>query len=168
MTLGSHQMTVGKSQSYITPPVLLLPLGPFDTDPCTSTPQPWLIGTKFNFTERDDGLSRPWEGRVFVNPPFDTRGVHQWVERIGKHGRGILLVHVRPETSWFGLVWEYASGILFLRHRVNFYLPDGSRCPHNSGAPVCLASYGADDLQVLKSCKLDGVLVTEWNHGRRS
>src|SRR5262249_13132974 len=146
MTLGSHQATVGRSQSYITPPKILRPLGSFTTDPCCASPQPWYIGSKFNFTEHDDGLSREWVGRTFVNPPFDTRGVDRWVRRLAEHGHGTLLIHVRPETAWFALVWQHASGILFLRHRVNFFLPDGSRCPHNSGAPVCLASFGEEDL----------------------
>src|SRR5262245_41719199 len=119
MTLGSHQRTVGGSQSYITPPSILRELGPFVTDPCAANPQPWLIGMRYNFTERDDGLSREWCDRTFVNPPFDTRGVERWVCKLAEHNHGTLLTHVRPETDWFALVWKHASGILFLRHRVN-------------------------------------------------
>jgi DNA N-6-adenine-methyltransferase Dam len=163
MTLGSHQQYIGKCQVYITPKREILDeLGPFETDPCTADPQPWLIGTRFNFTERDDGLSRPWVGRVFCNPPFDTTGVDRWVRKLATHNHGTLLIHVRPETDWFQLIWEHASAVLLLRKRVNFYAPDGSRYRHNSGAPVCLASFGPEDLNILRSCRLDGVLLTSW------
>jgi hypothetical protein len=162
VTLGSHQKTVGTSQTYITPRDILSELGVFVTDPCCAIPQPWLIGTEFNYSVIDDGLSRRWTGRVFCNPPFDSRGVDDWVYRLAEHGHGTLLVHVRPETDWFSIIWQHASAVLLLRKRVRFCSTDGSRLPHNSGAPVCLASFGQEDLNVLRNCRLDGALLTSW------
>jgi hypothetical protein len=93
---------------------------------------------------------------------------------MAEHGRGVALLHVRPETEWFAPAWQSASGMLFLRKRVIFCKPDGSPQtisnpnskhfgkPANSGAPVALISFGARDLQCLRECGIDGFLVTEW------
>ena len=68
MTLGSHQRSVGKSQSWITPKHIIDALGPFDLDPCASDPRPWDCA-ECNLTTR--GLDLAWYGKVWLNPPFD-------------------------------------------------------------------------------------------------
>jgi len=84
MTLGSHQQTIGKSQSHFTPSWVLDRLGSFDLDPCAGSPRPWDIA-KINLTEKDNGLAQPWHGRVFLNPPFNQYQVGAWVERMAEH-----------------------------------------------------------------------------------
>ena len=139
MTLGSHQKSIGTSQSHFTPKWILEPLGPFDLDPCAGEPRPWDCAT-LNLTEADDGLAQPWHGRVFLNPPFDRRVAGLWVQKLADHGNGICLLHARTETAWFRPIWQHATAILFLDRRVRFC--DASGCPQaaNSGAPVCLAT----------------------------
>jgi hypothetical protein len=161
MTLGSHQTSIGKSQSHISPRWILDRLGEFDLDPAAAAPRPWDCAAT-NYTERDNGLAQPWHGRVFLNPPYDRRVVGRFIQKLAEHGYGICLTHARTETSWFEPIWKSASGILFLADRIHFHLPDGTRHPANSGAPVVLCSFGEKDLEVLKSCGIRGVLVTEW------
>jgi hypothetical protein len=161
MTLGSHQRCVGASQTHITPKWLLDALGPFDLDPCASDPRPWDCA-RCNCTKADDGLSRVWEGRVFLNPPYNRYIVGRFIQRLADHGRGIALLHARVETFWFKPIWDHASAILFFSKRIHFHKPDGSRHPANSGAPPVLAAWGQEDLEILKSCGIPGVLVTQW------
>jgi hypothetical protein len=170
MTAGSHQRTIGASQVYITPRRILDPLGPFDLDPCGNDPHPWDCA-KATFTEADNGLAKNWFGRVWLNPPFDTRTIAGWIERIRRHNTGVALVHARTETEWFRLIWNGASALLFLFGCVIFHQPDGSLAcvtnpkpkhfgkPANSGAPVVLCAYGADDRDILASCGLSGKFV---------
>ena len=40
----------------------------YDTDPATNKDNP--LGCKTFYTIEDDGLSKPWYGNVFINPPF--------------------------------------------------------------------------------------------------
>jgi hypothetical protein len=115
-----------------------------------------------NYTAADDGLSKPWTGRVFLNPPFDRYVVGDWVDRLAQHGHGILLTHARTEAAWFEPVWRSASGILFLADRIRFCKPTGEVQPANSGAPAVLAAFGAEDLHRLETCGIAGVLVTAW------
>jgi hypothetical protein len=162
MTLGTHQTSVGRSQVHLTPRWILDALGPFDLDPCAAVPpRPWDCARE-NFTEIADGLSLPWFGRVWLNPPFDRRAVGQWVQRLAEHGCGTALLHGRCETNWFMPVWQRATGILFLARRVKFCAPDGSEQPFNSGAPAVLVAFGKPDLVRLKSSGIPGELVTRW------
>jgi hypothetical protein len=164
MSLGSHQQTVGRSQSHITPKGIIDLLGgaaSFDLDPAASTPQPWPCARK-SYTEADDGLSKKWFGRIWLNPPFDRYRVAEWIERLAEHGRGSCLLHARTEAQWFTPCWRSASGILFFANRIHFYKPDGSRHPYNSGAPPLLVAFGAEDLQRLRESGIAGTLVTSW------
>jgi hypothetical protein len=163
VTLGSHQTTIGKSQTYITPKWILDALGPFDFDPCAATVRPWACAA-VNIVESEDGLSREWHGlgRGFLNPPYNRYGVTQWIQKFADHNHGTALLHARTETDWFALIWKSASGILFLANRIHFHQPDGSRYSANSGAPPVLVSFGADDLERLRSSGIAGNLVTSW------
>lgn len=161
MTIGSHQATVGKSQVHFTPRWLWEAVGPFDVDPCAGSPRPWDIAAT-NYAEADDGLSREWSGRAFVNPPFNRYEVGRWVDRLAAHGSGILLVHARTETGWFERVWKQATALLFLADRISFCRADGSPHPANSGAPVVLAGFSGHDADILRVCGLAGFLVESW------
>ena len=79
---------------------------------------------------------------------------------MASHGNGIALIPARTETKmFFSSVWGKASGILFLKGRPHFHYVDGTRAPFNSGAPICLIAYGADNLTCLQQSGLGVVLV---------
>lgn len=160
MTIGSHQSTIGKSQVHLTPKWLLEPLGRFDLDPCAApAPRPWPTA-RVHITEDRDGLSVPWRGRVWLNPPFDRRTVGAWVRRLADHGRGTCLLHARTEAQWFRPIWDRATLILFLERRIHFCKPNGDPQPANSGAPVVLAAFGRPDADRLRASGIRGVLVS--------
>lgn len=167
MTLGSHQSTIGKSQVHITPRWIIDALGPFDLDPAAAGQAPWRCA-KTCIALPANGLTLPWYGFVYLNPPFDRRGILDWITKLASHNNGIALLHARTETAWFQPCWQHASAIFFLRHRVVFHKPDGSHCitgaglVANSGAPVCLVGFGSLAQHRLQKCGLKGALVTRW------
>jgi hypothetical protein len=161
VTLGSHQRCVGKSQVHLTPKWLIDLLGPFDLDPCAADPRPWDCA-RVNFTEAGDGLSREWNGLVWLNPPFDRYQVGKWIQRLADHGSGIALVHARTETAWFQAIWRQADALMFLDERLKFCRPDGSEQPANSGAPPVLAAFGQGAVLRLACSPLTGSFVSEW------
>ena len=163
MTLGSHQQTIGKSQNHITPLGMINALGgaqSFDLDPAGADPRPWDCA-KVTWTSR--GLELIWFGFVWLNPPFDVREVHLWIAKLAAHGNGIALLHARTETAWFMPIWQHAACILFLADRIFFHRPDGTRHPHNSGAPPVLCAFGDEAAQRLYRCGIAGSLVTRWH-----
>jgi hypothetical protein len=172
MTLGSHQTTIGKSDSHFTPRWILDPLGPFETDAAAGDPRPWDIGTKRNVTERENCLLMDWSGfgRTWLNPPF-SRNALGFITRACGHGHGIVLIHVRTDTRWYRPLWRHASAKLFLHGRVNFCTVRGDPMiitdpnaksfgkPSNSGAPIVLCALGEADAEVLATCGLDGSFI---------
>lgn len=161
MSLGSHQKTVGDTQTWITPQWIINVLGPFDLDPCAAWPRPWHCA---NHSYTRDGLSRPWHDRVWLNPPFDRYEVSDWIKRLAEHGQGTALLHARTEAEWFEPVWQEAKSILFLADRLYFHYPDGRRAAANSGAPACLIAFGDYDAKRLKDSGIAGYLVSQWEH----
>jgi hypothetical protein len=159
MTIGSHQRTIGATQSWITPQWILNALGRFDLDPCECDPQPWKCADVGYTT---NGLEQPWFGRVWLNPPFDRRDVGRWMKRLAQHGRGTALIHARTEAAWFEPVWQSASAILFLADRIHFHRPDGARASANSGAPAVLVAFGGADKIILRGSGIRGAFVTQW------
>ena len=162
MTLGSHQTTVGKSQVHITPKWIIDRLGPFELDPCAADPRPWNCAAT-NITEAQDGLSVPWHGLVYLNPPYDRYQVAEWIQRLAAHGNGITLLHARTEAAWFEPIWQSADAILFMADRIKFRRPDGSEQPANSGAPPVLAAFGAEAVARIERSKITGAMVTGWD-----
>lgn len=157
MTLGSHQTTIGKSQMWITPKFIIDELGPFDLDPCACDPQPWPCA-EYQYTE--NGLESYWHGRVWLNPPFHRYEVGKWIVRLAEHGMGTALIHARTEAEWFEPIWQKANAIGFLKDRLYFHYPDGSRAKANSGAPAVLAAFGMECAWRLINCKIPMWLAT--------
>ncbi|WP_019025426.1 MULTISPECIES: DNA N-6-adenine-methyltransferase [unclassified Thioalkalivibrio] len=156
--MGSHQSTVAQKDEWLTPPKILHALGPFDLDPCAPVNRPWPTANE-HLTVLDNGLTQPWRGRVWLNPPYGDQTGH-WLERLVRHGDGVALIFARTETAmFFEHVWARADALLFLRSRLHFHHVSGERSEHNSGAPSVLIAYGEINVRSLKTCGLKGHLV---------
>lgn len=143
---------------WLTPPGIIAALGEFDLDPCTPASMPWRTA-KRRYTPADDGLSKPWFGRVWLNPPFGPHAAG-WLARMREHGDGIALVPARTETRmFFESVWGHADGVCFVRGRLRFHHADGSPSRSCINAPVCLVAYGAGNRVALEKSGL-GALVS--------
>lgn len=157
MSLSGHQSPNMKSDEWLTPPEIMAVLGAFDLDPCSPIDRPWDTARN-HYTVNDDGLSKEWFGRVWMNPPFG-RAATLWMRRIAAHGNGIALIPARTETAMFyESVWSRADAVLFVKGRPHFHRVDGSRADFNSGAPICLVAYGARNVAALIASGLGAVL----------
>ena len=121
---------------------------------------PWPTAARM-LTEREDGLTAPWAGRVWLNPPFGQQAA-LWLRRLVQHGNGIALVPARTETAMFyESVWSKADSVCFVKGRPHFHYEDGKRAPFNSGAPIALIAYGTDNAETLYAANL-GANVYGW------
>jgi hypothetical protein len=146
-----------KNDEWLTPPEIMAALGEFDLDPCSPIDRPWDTA-KAHYTVKDDGLSKPWHGRIWCNPPFGREAV-KWLRRMAAHGDGIALIPARTETEMFyECVWRAADAVLFLKGRPHFHYVTGERAPFNSGAPICLVAYGTANHSALLRSGLGVVL----------
>jgi hypothetical protein len=138
-----HTRSQQTTDDWITPKWLIDRLGPFDLDPCACKPQPWPCAAR-QYTFLDNGLTKPWDGLVWCNPPYG-RSASTWLEKLAAHGNGIALIFARTDTkAFFRHVWDKAQLLLFICGRLTFLRPDGSSPPigHNSGGPSVLIAYG--------------------------
>ena len=115
-----------ESHEHYTPPeivaLVVACLGKIDLDPCSNTDK--TIPAKKHYTEKQNGLEQPWQGRVYMNPPYgDT--IAQWIEKLcEEHERkdgvsaAIALVPARPDTQWFKALRNYVC--CFVEGRLTF------------------------------------------------
>lgn len=77
------------------------------------------------YTPEQDGLTQPWKGTVWCNPPYG-RQIGDWVRRVYLADAGgttvVMLLPARTDTRWFH---EYIYGreaveIRFLKGRLKF------------------------------------------------
>lgn len=63
------------------------------------------------YTPEQDGLTQPWEGVVWCNPPYG-RQIGKWVERAALAAKAgavvVMLLPARTDTKWFH---EYIYGV---------------------------------------------------------
>ncbi len=157
--IGGHRNPhKGATDEWLTPPELVRVLGPFDLDPCSPVKRPWDTA-KMHYTINDNGLAKPWAGRVWLNPPYGP-ATGKWLARLADYGDGIALIFARTETRMFFMnVWNKADAVLFMEGRIHFYRPNGTKSLHNSGAPSVLVAYGSKNAQCLEHTMVAGKFI---------
>lgn len=75
------------------------------------------------FDRRRDGLSRPWTGVCFCNPPFG-RAVGRWVRKAYESARAgatvVMLIPARTDTRYWHSYVAKSAEVRFLKGRVRF------------------------------------------------
>lgn len=75
-----------------------------------------------------DGLTLPWHGFVWMNPPFGHQSTkRKWLDKFFSHGNGIALVPDRTSAPWFQEYGPKADAILWVSPKIKFERPDGTR-----------------------------------------
>lgn len=148
----THESSIGTSVEWYTPAWVFEALGlSFDLDPCHPEGErlPWIPAAKV-YTRADDGLSQPWEGRVWMNPPYQEPegpckprctkkkcqerghcldhfepGTEHWLAKMHEHRHGIALLMARTDTGWFHDFVVNADATFFLEGRVKFIARNG-------------------------------------------
>jgi hypothetical protein len=113
----------GQSDDWFTPKYIVDALGErFDLD--VAAPSKHNIPARVWYST--DGLTNPWFGFVWMNPPFGGRnGLEPWLARFFAHGNGIALTPDRTSAPWFRRAAAAADAVLFMP-KVKFERPDGS------------------------------------------
>jgi hypothetical protein len=163
--MGGHQRADPVSEDWLTPPEIVRALGPFDLDPCAACTQRHIGEKGFacataRYCKCENGLEKPWEGFVWMNPPYGSM-IGSWIAKLAKHGNGIALVFARTETGWFqDCVFRTAKALLFIAGRIRFCRPDGTLGRYTGGAPSVFAAYGDLAVDRLRGLKMRGAFVT--------
>jgi hypothetical protein len=96
------------SDDYLTPRWVFDTLGlTFDLDVAAPPWETHVPATR-KYTKADDGLTAPWKGRVWMNPPWS--GPARWVDRFIEHRHGVAVVPW-AKSQWSINLWDAADGI---------------------------------------------------------
>jgi ParB family chromosome partitioning protein len=112
-------------------------LGTIDLDPASSDTAQERVQATTYFTEDDDGLSKPWAGRVFMNPPYAHPLVDQFTAKLAGHyaagevREAVVLVNNATDAQRFDALTGVARAVCFPLGRVKFLDKEG-----NEGAPL--------------------------------
>lgn len=149
-----------KSVEWYTPAWVFSELGlEFDLDPASPHDMETAVPAKVKLTVFDNGLKKPWHGRVWLNPPYGP-DTGTWVRRMIEHGDGIALVFSRTDASWCQEAMRSASAMLFIAGRIEF-IPGRenrhkkSRC----GAGTVLFAFGRECVRALANLRDKGVFI---------
>jgi phage N-6-adenine-methyltransferase len=137
-----------KSDKWYTPPQIVdlvtQVLGAIDLDPCADDGK--HVTAAQHYTAADDGLSKPWHGRVFMNPPYSCPG--KWVAKLqseieaGRVTEAIALVPAATDTNWLSPLLD-SQPICFWKGRIKFL--DTNYQPKQSARQShCLIYWGAN------------------------
>jgi hypothetical protein len=127
-------------------------------DPC-GAPGHEIAEYTYLLENGDDGLRDPWEGRVWLNPPYG-REHEDWLRKLADHDQGTALIFARTETRvFFEQVWDRATALLFFYGRIYFLDAQGVPAKANAGAPSVLIAYGREDAKILWDSDIDGKRV---------
>lgn len=153
----SFEKTSGSDEWY-TPPEIVTSLGHFDLDPCSP------IGGVFRladvlYTKEDNGLTKEWKGRVWLNPPYSKPLYFQFADKMAKHGSGIMLTFDRMDNRFMqDHVLPHADSVFFMRGRIKFYDISGEQ-RQGAGCGSILVSYSQYDTEAIANSGLKGVLM---------
>ncbi len=140
--IKAHVAHATGNNEWYTPPEFIAAardaMGQIDLDPASSPMANRTVDAKAIYTANDDGLTKPWRGNVWMNPPYAQPLVAQFAEAVSAKyeakeiKRAIVLVNNATETGWFQRMLACASAVCFLKGRIRFLDPDGNP----SGAPL--------------------------------
>lgn len=147
----THTGNCSISETWTTPKAFLEPLytifGTFDLDPCSPTSNRRIapVKARVHYTEDDDGLSLPWFGTIFLNPPYG-RSLKNWTAKAksevekGNAEVVVALLPARPDTIYWHKDIAGSASVFFLKGRLKFGNAD---LP--APFPSCVVIWGASD-----------------------
>lgn len=134
------------SDDYYTPKWVFDALGlRFDLDVCSPPGGVEWIPAERHYTQADDGLTSPWEGTVWMNPPYSN--ATPWVRKFMEHRNGVCLVP-HAASAWHPTLWADAHA-WHVPVRFQFQCADvRNGFPF---MPVFFAAYGEECVEALRN-----------------
>ncbi|MCC7446371.1 MAG: hypothetical protein IT324_03095 [Anaerolineae bacterium] len=111
-------------------------LGAVDLNPCSNSNHSPEVAAKVSYTLEENGLARPWNGRVWLHPP-SGRVINKWIDKLcaeyetGGVTAAVALLPSRTDTQWWQRIATYP--ICFIRGRLHFV---GQKSPANYASAV--------------------------------
>ena len=115
-------------------------MGGIDLDPASSLEAQKNVCADRFFTIETDGLSQPWAGRIWMNPPYERKLVDSFVTKLVSERaveQAVVLVNNATETDWGQTLLAASHAVCFPEKRIRFLSPDGERGSPLQGQMIC-------------------------------
>lgn len=150
--MKNHQLINSHhSNEWYTPPVFVDAardvMGAIDLDPASNAYANQTVKAKQFYSILDDGYTKEWSGRVWLNPPYGLASgksnQDRWSAKLidsyfnGAVSEAILLVNAATGSNWFFPLWDFL--ICFVKKRIQFFNEKGkAQQPTHSNVIVYL------------------------------
>ena len=124
-----------QSDEYFTPEKYIAlvrqVMGGIDLDPASCEFAQRTVKANRYFTKDDDGLSRIWHGKVWLNPPYSRELMDRFVDKIcteylaGSVTEAVVLSLNRTDTRWFNQLASFSTCFCLTNGRIRFNTKDG-------------------------------------------
>lgn len=128
----------GENEWYTPPSIIALArltMGSIDLDPATTEICNTFVQAANIYTIETNGLSQPWYGNVWLNPPYAQPLIRHFCDKLVSERPNIkqacVLVNNATETAWFRSLLSISARVCLVSPRVKFVGVQG-----DSGAPL--------------------------------
>ncbi|MDB5716493.1 MAG: hypothetical protein JWO15_3890 [Sphingomonadales bacterium] len=108
----------------------------FDLDPASPPLGVSQVPTAAVWTKDDDGLTQPWHGFVWCNPPFSI--ATPWADRFMEHGCGLWLGPI-ANAAWHDRMTRASDAMILLR---DFAFIGRNHAMKRSSMPLSMHAFG--------------------------
>lgn len=114
-------------------------MGRIDLDPASNEMAQSTVNADHFYTAENDGLTKEWRGKVWMNPPYTARVINVFISKLVSHyaagevTEAIVLTNNNTDTSWFHEAANNAAAVCFTSGRINFLKRDGSKSSPTNG-----------------------------------
>jgi phage N-6-adenine-methyltransferase len=113
--------------------------GSIDLDPasCREANEAYIRATKY-YTKQDDGLTQPWFGRIWLNPPYGVGFMPQFVDKAIETLRSpdfkamVVLTNNYGDTRWWRKLYDAAQAVCIVQGRLKFWRPGNAMKPQTN------------------------------------
>lgn len=148
-------------------------LGAIDLDPCSNPAK--TVPAKLHYTEMDNGLDKPWNGRIFMNPPYGAANSKKWAKKFITEldtniTEGIVLVGANVDTGYFNDYLDNCDSCCLVQRRIQFVSGGENLEAKQNTRPSAIFYFGENPTDFAKSFTNMGNIITlnyeyNGNHG---
>lgn len=143
-------------------------MGSIDLDPASCPVANENVKASAYFDQDDDGRQQQWKGNVWLNPPYSTELIRDFIAKLceelesGNVSSACLLSNNGTETQWFQSACALASAVCFPKGRIKFLGSDGqpAKTPLQGQA---ILYFGSDSAAFLKNFSPIGAILATSN-----
>lgn len=116
-------------------------MGGIDLDPASCAIAQKTVQAYRYYDQAANGLDpeNPWEGRVWLNPPYAASLIRPFVARLvseylsGRVTQAVLLTNNATDTAWFDDAMTNCGALCFPKGRIRFARPGGTSTSPTQG-----------------------------------